>query len=109
MKVIAIVLMLLTSNLCVADVSWTDNNYKGKGVGVVNVYPQWDKHWITFQGTDGKMYFYYWGNSEEPNERAKMFLSMLLTAFSADYKVSVAAETTSQNGWYAFTFLNLHK
>jgi hypothetical protein len=90
-------------------VRWTDNNWRGEGVNVKNVYLQWDNHWVQFYGSDGKSYFYYWGANEEPNERAKMLFSMLLTAFSAQKKVSIAYETTPDaGGHHSFTFLNLH-
>lgn len=44
-----------------------------------------------------------------PNEKAKMFFSMLLTAFTANKKVSIAFNTTPDaGGHHSFSFLNLH-
>ncbi len=109
MKTIIFLILLTLSSSSFAAVEWTDGNYQGPGIGVTDVYPQWANHWITFKGSDGKRYFYYWGESEMPNEKAQILQSMLLTALAADFKVSVAAETVAVSGMYEFTFLNLKK
>jgi hypothetical protein len=106
--IMAIVLCFVVSDAS-AKAVWTDNNWRGAGVGVENVYLQWNQHWVQFYGSDGKSYFYYWGVEEVPNEKAKMFFSMLLTAFSADKKVSIAFDDVpNAGGHHSFTFLNLH-
>lgn len=106
--IMAIVLCFVVSDVS-AKAVWTDNNWRGAGVGVENVYLQWNQHWVQFYGSDGKSYVYYWGVEEVPNEKAKMFFSMLLTAFSADKKVSIAFnDVTIAGGHHSFTFLNLH-
>jgi len=103
-------ILLFSVSSFAANVVWTDSgNWRGPGVGVTNVYLQWDNHWVQFYGSDGKSYFYYWGPEEMPNEKAKMFFSMLLTAFTADKKVSIAYNPESlPGGHHSFTFLNLH-
>lgn len=110
LSVLGLCLLLVSMSSVNAKVVWTDSgNWRGAGVGVNNVYLQWDQHWVQFYGSDGKSYFYYWGPEEMPNEKAKMFFSMLLTAFSANKKVSIAYDTEADaGGHHSFSFLNLH-
>lgn len=108
LKLALLLFIFFTSNSYSA-LRWTDDNWRGRGVSVTNVYLQWDQHWVQFYGGNGKSYYYYWGEQEEPNEKAKMLFTMLLTAFTANKKVSVAYDTTpDEGGRYAFSYLNLH-
>jgi hypothetical protein len=105
-----IIALLFISNFANANFSWTDNNWRGKGLEVKNVYLQWDQHWVSFSDEHGKLYYYYWGTEAAPDEKGKMFFSMLLTAFTAKKKVSiyVNSEPGHGSGWYEYTFINLH-
>ncbi|AQS38165.1 hypothetical protein Sps_03018 [Shewanella psychrophila] len=106
---IVLIVLLISSFTSEAAVRWTDSDWRGAGVKVNNVYLQWDTHWVQFYGGDGKSYVYYWGTDPMPNEKAKLFFSMLLTAFTADKKVSVAYDTEpNSGGHYEFSFLNIH-
>lgn len=108
-KVSVFLLCVFFSTASSAGMKWTDDYWRGKGVEVENVYLQWDNHWVQFYGSDGRSYVYYWGEQAMPDEKAKMFFSMLLTAFSANKKVSVAYETEAMsNAHHRFYFLNLH-
>ena len=109
MKIMVLLLLLVVSTAGFSEVNWTDGSYRGAGIGVENVYPQWDNHWITFQGSDGERYFYYWGVSDDLNDRARVFQDMLLTALSGGFKVSVASGVADKKGWHEFRFLSLHK
>ncbi len=107
-KILLIVLLLLPLTVS-AEVKWTDDNWRGKGVGVNNVYLQWKQHWVQFYGTDGRSYFYYWGESDMPDKKAEMIYTMLLTAFTANKKVSVAYDITADpGGQHEFSYLNIH-
>ena len=105
-------IFLLLSNISAAGWAWTDNNnWKGTGVEVKNVYIQRTQHWVTFSDQNGKQYYYYWGVENNPTEAAKIYFSMLLTAFSANKKVSiyVNSEPEESGAWYEYTTINLHE
>jgi hypothetical protein len=111
MKNIFLILCLIfVSSFASADFSWTDNNWRGKGVSVENVYLQWDEHWVSFSDESGKLYYYYWGTEASPDEKGKLFFSMLLTAFTAGKKVSVNVNDVAghSNTWFEYNYINLH-
>ena len=92
-----------------ADFAWTQKDWQGKGVTVKSVYMHWENRWVTFSASDGKHYYYYWGSSPEPTVRAQMTFSTLLVAFGQEKRISIYGSTKpSQNGWYPFSYLNLH-
>ena len=108
-KIFIGLLFVFVFNAANADWNWTDGNWQGSGIEVNNVYLQWDKHWVAFTGGDGKYYYYYWGAEDAPDEKGKLFFTMLLTAFTAGKKVSLYRdEETSHGGWNEYTFLNIH-
>ena len=109
MRILFLTSLLLLSSISLSATVWTDNHWRGQGVSVTNVYLQWDNHWVQFFGSDGKSYYYYWGTENTPTEKAKLFFTMLLTAFTSGKKVSIAyQETPDTAGHHSFSFLNLH-
>lgn len=75
---------------------------------MIDVYPQWSNKWLTFKASDGNRYFYAW-STPDIDERAKVFLTMLLTAQASGKKVSIYRDLDNPvNGWYKFSFMNIH-
>lgn len=108
-KFLLFLVAFITSTQVFAGFEWTQQNWQGKGVTVKSVYIHWEKRWVSFSASNGKSYYYAWGQTVEPTLRARLLHDTLLVAFSAEKRLSIYSHTTpSSNGWHKFTYLNLH-
>ena len=105
-KILTLCVLLFSANANAAY-QWSGAPWGGDGaeIGVEAVYTQFGLNQLVFKGSDGKFYCYLLdASSAQVTQNANMVMSVLLTAFSVNKKVTLYFDNVPDptSGHYRF-------